>query len=149
MSTIKFIKLSSDAVVPKKANFNDVGFDLVAVSKKEDLVNNCWIYGTGLAIELPPCHAGLLFPRSSVYKTSLSLANCVGVIDSGFRQEILVIFRPIPDISSLASLREHKEYNVGDRIAQLVIIKYDEYEFIEVDKLDGPDRGGGFGSTNL
>jgi dUTP pyrophosphatase len=76
-------KLDEKAVIPKYAKNGDAGLDLVAISRKE--TDNYIEYGTGLAIEIPDGFVGLLFPRSSISKMGLSLANSVGVVDSGYR----------------------------------------------------------------
>lgn len=137
---VKFKKVHPNAVIPTKAHESDAGFDLTAVSVDEDRKRNVVIYHTGISVEIPENCAGYIFPRSSVYKHQLSLANCVGIIDSGFRNEILVIFRIIqPHIS---------RYSVGDKVAQLIIQPYPEIQFEEVDELSDSDRGmGGFGSS--
>ncbi len=137
---IKFKKLHPDAVIPTKGHPTDAGFDLTAVSVEEDRKRNIITYHTGIAVEIPENYVGYVFPRSSVYKHQVSLANCVGVIDSGYRNEILLKFRIVqPHIS---------RYSVGDRVAQLIIQPYPEIEFEEVDELDESDRNlGGFGST--
>lgn len=138
---MKFKKLDSKASIPTKAHPTDAGFDLVATSVSEDLKRNIITYGTGIAVEIPEGHVGYIFPRSSVYKHQVSLANCVGVIDSSYRGEIFLKFRIVqPHIS---------RYTVGDKIGQLIIQPYPEIEFEEVDELDESDRGtGGFGSTD-
>ena len=87
---------------------------------------------------IPTGYVGLLFPRSSVTKTDLRLANCVGVIDSDYRGPIKVVF----------DRKGKRSYNVGDRVAQLVIVPAPHLDIIEVDELDDTDRGiNGFGST--
>ena len=137
---VKFKKLDSKASIPTKAHPTDAGFDLVATSVSEDRKRNIVTYGTGIAVEIPEGHVGYIFPRSSVYKHQVSLANCVGVIDSGFRNEILLKFRIVqPHIS---------RYSVGDKVAQLIIQPYPEIQFEEVEELSDSDRGlGGFGSS--
>ena len=137
---VKFKKLDSKASILTKAHPTDAGFDLVATSVSEDLKRNIITYGTGIAVEIPEGHVGYIFPRSSVYKHQVSLANCVGVIDSSYRGEIFLKFRIVqPHIS---------RYTVGDKIGQLIIQPYPEIEFEEVDELDESDRGeGGFGSS--
>ena len=140
MLKVKFKKLVPEAVIPTKAHPTDAGFDLVATSVSEDLKRGIVSYGTGIAVEIPENHVGYIFPRSSVYKHQVSLANCVGVIDSGFRNEILLKFRIVqPHIS---------RYSVGDKVAQLIIQPYPEIQFEEVDELSDSDRGMGcFGSS--
>ena len=97
-------------------------------------------YDTGIAFEIPKDYVGLVFPRSSVFKKTLILKNSVGVIDSGYRGTIQVKF---------SSLRESNViYDVGDRVAQIMIIPRPSVELEEVDELSDSTRGtGGFGST--
>lgn len=135
---VKIKKLHPDAVIPSYAKAGDAGMDLTAVRSTNDDGRHI-TYHTGLAVEIPKGHVGLLFPRSSVYKTSMALSNCVGVIDSGYRGEIMMkfAFSPYSNI-----------YGVGDRIGQLIIMPYPEVQFEEVAELSSTDRGvGGYGST--
>ena len=116
--------------------------DLVATSMKFD--GTQITYGTGLSIEIPEGFVGLVFPRSSIRKTDLSLSNSVGVIDSGYRGEIQATFNQ----RSLSSQSGSFVYGVGDRIMQIIIIPHPPIEFQEVDELTNTERGeGGFGST--
>ena len=136
---IKIKKLHKDAVIPKYAKPGDAGMDLTAVSFEYDVDLGQVVYGTGLALEIPGGHVGLIFPRSSIYKTNMSLTNSVGVIDSGYRGEIMLRFK----WDALTSL-----YKVGDRIGQIMIIPYPRIEFEEVEQLEDSERGEhGFGST--
>ena len=137
---IKFKRLSPDAMIPAKAHATDAGFDLTCTSVEEDRRHNCVSYGTGIAVEIPVGYAGFLFPRSSVYKEDIDLTNCVGVIDAGYRGEIMAKYR---------ILQPHiHRYTVGDRIGQLIIMPLPEIEFAECDSLSDSDRGtGGYGST--
>jgi len=135
---VKIKKLHTEAVIPQYAKPGDAGMDLTAVHVSTDQYG-CFTYHTGLAVEIPPWHVGLLFPRSSIYKTGQRLTNCVGVIDSGYRGEIMMKF-------SLSANRN--EYQIGDRIGQLIILPYPQIKFEEVDSLDSSERGeGGYGST--
>jgi dUTP pyrophosphatase len=137
---VRFKKLDEKAVAPSKAHPTDAGFDLTAISVKDDGVRNIVTYGTGIAVEIPDGYVGLIFPRSSICKKSLSLSNSVGVIDSSYRGEIMFKFRKEqPHI---------QRYSVGDRIGQMIIIPYPDIEFVEANELSDSDRGtGGFGST--
>lgn len=90
---IKFVKLLENAVMPTKAHPTDAGFDLTATSREFD-EHGAVVYGTGIAVEIPAGYVGLVFPRSSVSKLDLSMANAVGVIDAGYRGEITVKFKP-------------------------------------------------------
>lgn len=138
---VKIKKLHDSAVVPTKAHEQDAGFDLVAISKDDVDEGVCGFieYDTGIGLEIPEGYVGLIYPRSSISKTGHILANSVGVIDSNYRGSIKVRFKTIPDC---------KEYEIGDRVAQLIIMPYPSIEFEEVEELSNTDRGNsGFGST--
>ena len=129
--------LHFNAQIPTKAHPTDAGYDLVCTSIT--LTEKYIEYGTGLAIALPENTVGLLCPRSSVSKYDLSLANSVGVLDQNYRGEVKLRFR----------VTGHDVYNVGDKIAQLVVVDLNKHKLEVVDSLDNTDRGtGGFGSTN-
>lgn len=133
-------KLNESAVIPTYAKDGDAGMDLVAT---EILSNTTFdvTYGTGIALEVPKGFVGLVFPRSSIRKYDLTLSNSVGVIDSGYRGELQVTFKKTNGLDSL-------KYNVGDRIAQIMILPYPKINFKKVDNLSDSERGeGGFGST--
>jgi len=132
---VKIKKLHPNAVIPKYAKPGDAGLDLTAIGIEEK--GNHITYHTGLAMEIPQGYVGLLFPRSSVYKTHQMLSNCVGVIDSGYRGEIMMKFT-----------RARDQYVIGSKIGQLIIMPYPCIEFEEVDQLSDTERGtGGYGST--
>ena len=82
MLEIKFKKLVETAKMPTKAHLTDAGADLTAVSREWNEEYGCWIYGTGIATEIPEGYVGLVFPRSSIRNYTLSQCNCIGVIDS-------------------------------------------------------------------
>lgn len=135
---IKFKKLTENAVMPSKAHPTDAGFDVVATNRTYQ--GGCFVYSTGIALELPKDYVAFLFQRSSVSKMGLMLANCVGVIDSGYRGELIFKFRPLNDHPML--------YNIGDKIGQIVIQKLPNIELVEAKELNKTERGdGGFGST--
>lgn len=141
MVNIKIKKLTESAVIPSRATANSTGLDLVAISKTlVDEGDYGYIaYGTGLAIEIPSGYTGYIFPRSSISNTGHILANSVGVIDSDYRGEIYVRFKTVPD---------SREYEVGDRVCQLIILPNTPLEIEEVEELSSTERGeGGFGST--
>lgn len=168
-------KLHKDAVIPSYAHETDCGMDLTAVSKTTDEYGNV-VYGFGLAFEIPEGYAGFIFPRSSNYRSGLLLTNCVGIVDSGYRGEVMakfasryVIARPQRLVDKIKMLFETKKsfkkttcydvnitacwdnkmnYNVGDRVAQMVILPYPKVTFVEKEELSETDRGeGGYGST--
>jgi len=140
MLRVAIKKLHKDAVVPKYAKPGDAGLDLTATS----IISNTTFevtYGTGLALEIPTDHVGLIFPRSSVRNYELMLSNCVGVVDSGYRGEIQFTFNKTNGLDSL-------KYKVGDRIGQLLILPYPQVTLIEETDLSETERGeNGFGSS--
>lgn len=143
---VKVKKLHEKAVIPKYSKPGDAGLDLTATSKHYEGDNV--VYGTGLAIEIPEGYVGLLFPRSSLTNYNLSLGNHVGVIDSGYRGEIMFKFKYTPLVTEGSQIYGHKEYNNGDRIGQLLIIPYPKVELVEVKELSSSERGtGGYGSS--
>ena len=147
---VRIKKLDERAVVPSYSKQGDAGMDLTAISISKDNVGNI-TYHTGLAIEIPEGYVGLLFPRSSVSKKQLFLTNSIGVIDSGYRGEIMAKFKPVMgSYETILDLFESNEYEVNDRVVQLIIMPYPEIEFEEVGELSETQRGyGGFGSTNI
>ena len=91
-----------------------------------------------------------MFPRSSNAKTDLLLSNSVGVLDSGYRGEVMFKFKHtiLIGVDETPCLDEFRSYNVGDRVGQIIILPYPEIQFEEVEELSNTDRGtGGFGST--
>lgn len=149
---VRFKKLVPEAVLPAHSKQGDAGLDLTAVSAEFDDVNNCIIYNTGLAVEIPVGFVGLLFPRSSIYKTLQYQTNHVGIIDSGYRGEIKTIMRDIFAPNDHPSDRFRKFptdfYHAGDRVAQLVIVPFATVQPEEVTELSDTQRGtNGHGST--
>lgn len=147
---VRIKKLYKDSILPTKAHASDAGYDLYAHSKSYDNDGNV-VYGSGVAMEIPKGHVGLIFPRSSNAKKDLLLSNSVGIIDSGFRGEISFKFKPsnVIEKPDLAYIPESiSKYDIGDRIGQIIIMPYPEIEFVEVDELSDSERGdGGYGSS--
>lgn len=159
---VKIKKLNEDAVIPTYSKDGDAGMDLVATSKSFDTDGNA-VYGTGLAFEIPKGFVGLIFPRSSNAKQQLLLSNSVGVIDSGYRGEVMLKFKSSVSSFSLKTLfklifnpdakitiisNHSVSYSIGDRIGQIIILPYPQIEFEEAEKLSETERGnGGYGST--
>jgi dUTP pyrophosphatase len=150
---VKIKKLHKNAVIPKYSNVGDAGMDMTAVTADISRDGLYVEYGTGIAVEIPEGYVGLIFPRSSLSKTSLILSNHVGVVDSGYRGEIKFRFKDTRMRSRIEYgidqyFCSDTVYKVGDRIGQLMIIPYPKIEFEEVEELDSTNRGeGGFGST--
>lgn len=141
---INFKKLDPRAVAPVRANNTDAGFDLVATHITTE-INECGqlilVYHTGLALEIPEGYFAMLLPRSSVSKKSLVLTNSAGVIDSGYRGEVMAKFKATTDVIPAV-------YKEGERFAQILILPVPEVTFEETFELSDSERGeGGYGST--
>lgn len=141
---VRYQKLLPNAAAPMRGSEWAAGWDLSACATDWDDVNKVLVYHTGIAVEIPRGYVGLLFPRSSIYKKTLTQTNCVGVIDADYRGEVLVKF----------ALRYHSEiesprlYGLQDRIVQLVIVPVPEVAWMEADTLSETKRGaGGYGSS--
>lgn len=142
MPKINFVKMHSDAKIPFQKHDSDAGFDLTAVGDIE-VDGNVATYRTGIALETPAGWYWDIRPRSSISKTNLVLCNGPGTVDSDYVGEIIVKFRIVPHKDQPAVM-----YSVGDRIAQLVLQRKHNCNFVETDKLSETARGsGGFGST--
>lgn len=141
---VKIKRLNSYATIPTYAKEGDAGLDLTSTETSFESKTNIFECKTGLSIEIPEGYVGLIFPRSSIYKTTLSLTNAVGVIDSGYRGEITFKFR-----DATKHIHElFKHYKSGERVGQLIIIPYPKIELEEVTELSDSERGtNGFGST--
>lgn len=151
---VKFKKLHPDAVIPLVTPGN-AGADLTAIDITYESEKDLYLeYDTGIAVEIPEGYVGLVFPRSSISKTDLTLANAVGIIDSSYRGSIKLRFKGSAELAEQQeqmfgkTIRLGITYRIGDKIGQLVIIPYPTIEYIESDELSDTQRGdGGFGST--
>lgn len=145
---LKIRKLREDAIVPQYATDGSACFDLFACFDTDDYSARIYrkkpkVISTGLAFEIPEGHVMLVFSRSGHgFKFSTRLGNCVGVIDSDYRGEVMVnLTRDDSDLDML-------QIRQGDRIAQAMVIPFPRVEFEEVEDLTSTERGeGGFGST--
>lgn len=135
-------RLHPDAVLPRRAYDGDAGLDLHAVEALTLAPGARASVGTGIAVAIPDGHAGLVMPRSGLAaKRGIALVNAPGLIDAGYRGELRVLL--------LNTDRDEPcEIAVGDRIAQLVVIRVELPQTVEVDELPDTARGsGGFGSS--
>lgn len=139
------ITLESKAVLPTRAHATDAGYDLTATRITQELDEArklLLVYHTDLAVEIPFGYVGLIFMRSSVSKTSLTLANAVGVIDSGYRGELILKYKVTTDALP-------RVYEPGEKVGQLVLVPCYMADTEFVSELSSTDRGeGGFGSTD-
>ena len=141
-------KLNDRANIPVRGSEYAAGLDLCAVvnngARSQRVPAGATVkIGTGIAMEIPEGYFGAVFARSGMAtKRGLRPSNCVGVIDSDYRGEIIVALHN--DLGECQTIRE------GDRIAQLVIMPYLGVQLNEVDELTETVRGaGGFGSTGV
>jgi dUTP pyrophosphatase len=138
---MKFTKLTSSAITPTRGTPNSAGLDLYADADVLVSSGASVMLGTGIAVEIPANHVGLVCIRSSVGKAGVALANGVGVIDSDYRGEIKLC------LTYTAGNGGHY-IRRGHAVAQLVVMPYLHTELVEVDALTSTERGaGGFGST--
>lgn len=138
-----FRKLDPDAKAPEYMTKLSAGADISSLERVEIAPGETKLIRTGIAVALPACTVGLLFPRSGLsLKTPLRQPNAVGVIDADYRGEVHGMFQNTGD--------ETVVIEKGMRIAQLVVVPVEYESFVEVDDLGETERGdGGFGSTGV
>lgn len=140
---VRFKRLNDLAKIPTRGSKFSAGYDLYAATDHDIQIppHSTVMIGTGLAIELPVGWFGAIFARSGIAtKRGLRPANCVPVIDCDYRGEWLI---PLHNDSN-----ETMTVQAGERIAQLILLPYQDIDFIEVEELSETDRGnGGFGHT--
>jgi dUTP pyrophosphatase len=139
---VQIQRLDPDLPLPVPAHLGDAGLDLYA---REDAViparGGRLLMPTGVAVAIPHGYMGLAVPRSGLaLKHGITLVNTPGIIDSGYRGELKVV---------MINTDPEQDYEVkrGDRVAQLIISRYDNVTWTEVTELSGFDRGGGFGHS--
>lgn len=139
---LRVAKLRDEAKVPTRAHEGDAGVDLYACEPAHLGPGERWSVGTGVAVEIPEGHAGLVLPRSGLARDhGIALVNSPGLIDSGYRGEVRVLLLNTDPAETF-------RVEAGDRIAQLVIAPVALAEPIEVEALADSARGdGGFGSS--
>ena len=139
---LPFVRVRPEGQLPSAQHPGDAGLDLRAAAGVTVKPGERAMVPTGVAVAIPDGHAGLVLPRSGLAsKQGLTLANAPGLIDAGYRGEV---------ICAVVNLDPHEpvEISTGDRIAQLVIVAVPEVAAKLVDELPESSRGtGGFGST--
>jgi dUTP pyrophosphatase len=140
--TLKVRRLDARARLPTRAYPGDAGLDLYALEDGALDPGQRTSVRTGIAVEIPNGEAGLVLPRSGLAaRHGIALVNAPGLIDSGYRGEIVVLLLNTDPAARF-------ELAAGDRIAQLVLIKVQTPEVVEVEDLAVSERGaGGFGSS--
>ncbi|HWJ42210.1 MAG TPA: dUTP diphosphatase [Solirubrobacterales bacterium] len=142
MQRLPVLKLKDEATLPSRAHPGDAGLDLYACEAAHIGPGERWSLGTGVGVEIPEGHAGLVLPRSGLARDhGISLVNAPGLIDSGYRGELRVL---------LLNTDPAETFRVepGERIAQLVLTPILVAEPVDADALNESPRGrSGFGSS--
>jgi dUTP pyrophosphatase len=139
---LRFQRLREEATIPTRAHEGDAGLDLYAAEAAHVGPGERWSVGTGVAVEIPDGHAGLVLPRSGLARAhGIALVNSPGLIDSGYRGEIRVLLLNTDPAETF-------RLAPGDRIAQLLVAPIAPAEPVEAEVLAESARGaGGFGSS--
>jgi dUTP pyrophosphatase len=139
---LRVIKLKDNAVIPTRAHPGDAGLDLYSTEIAHLGPGERWSVGTGIAIEVPEGHAGLVLPRSGLAREhGIALVNAPGLIDAGYRGEVRVLLLNTDPAETV-------RIEAGARIAQLMVTPVAIAEPVEVTELSDSSRGeGGFGSS--
>jgi dUTP pyrophosphatase len=139
---LRVIKLKENAVIPTRAHPGDAGLDLYSTEIAHLGPGERWSVGTGIALEIPEGHAGLVLPRSGLAREhGIALVNAPGLIDAGYRGEVRVLLLNTDPAETV-------RIEAGARIAQLVVTPVAIAEPVEVAELSDTARGdGGFGSS--
>ena len=137
-------RLDPAARLPVRAHDDDAGYDLHALHAATLAPGERATIATGIAIELPAGHAGLVLPRSGLAaRHGIAIVNAPGLIDAGYRGEVKVLLLNTDRTGTF-------EVAAGDRIAQLVIVAVAAPDVVEADDLAATARGaGGFGSSGV
>jgi dUTP pyrophosphatase len=139
---LRFQKLNAAARLPTRAHEGDAGLDLYSCEEAHIGPGERWSVGTGVAVEIPDAHAGLVLPRSGLAREhGIGLANAPGLIDSGYRGEVRVLLLNNDPAETF-------QVQPGDRIAQLLVTPIALPEPVAAEALAESARGdGGFGSS--
>ncbi len=145
MQLIRVKRLHPDAIIPKQATQYSACFDLYTIEEFTLKRNHIHITKTGLSVEIPHGYYLQILPRSGLSTKGLTIINSPGIIDSDYRGEIMIIHF-LYEIENDVSSPIH--FDKGDRIAQCILQKCNQYSFAEVAELSKTKRGiGGLGST--
>ena len=139
---VRVVRLDGGLPLPSYAHPGDAGADLMSTVEVTLQPGERALVPTGVALALPDGLVGLVHPRSGLAaRHGLSIVNAPGTIDAGYRGEIKVL---LINLDPTEAVTLHR----GDRVAQLVVQRFERVEFIEADTLDETTRGmGGYGST--
>ena len=144
MRQLRVRRLHPAATLPARAHDDDAGYDLCALEPATLAPGERAMLRTGIAIELPPGHAGLVLPRSGLAaRHGIAIVNAPGLIDAGYRGELKVLLLNTDPAGTF-------EVAAGDRIAQLVVTAVATPQIVEADALAATGRGeDGFGSSGV
>jgi dUTP pyrophosphatase len=139
---LPILKLAENAIIPTRGHPGDAGLDLFSIEPAHLGPGERWSVGTGIAVEIPDGHAGLVLPRSGLAREhGIALVNSPGLIDAGYRGEVRVLLLNTDPAETV-------RIEAGARIAQLVVTPVATPEPVEAAVLSDTARGaGGFGST--
>ncbi len=142
MTALAVKRLRPEAAIPTRAYVDDAGLDLAACDRVEIPPGGRAVVGTGLAVAIPPGHAGLVVPRSGLAaRSGIAGVNAPGLIDAGYRGEVMLILLNTDTATPFV-------VEPGMRIAQLVVVELPELDVVEVDELPSGARGAaGLGSS--
>lgn len=150
------VMLADGAPLPRHMRSGDAGIDLTSREDVEIAPGGTVVVGTGVRMEIPDGYHGQVVPRSGLAaKRGVTVANSPGIIDAGYRGEIKVALHNMQpshvwDGGALVPNREVAAISRGERVAQLILVRNETVECVEVDGLSESERGdGGFGSTGL
>jgi dUTP pyrophosphatase len=143
MKQIKIKKLNPYAIIPHYAHEGDAGMDVYSTINFTLKPNHRSMIPTGLSFEIPKGYELQIRPKSGIaIKKGITLLNTPGTLDSGYRGELKIIM--------INHSSEEYKIKKGEKIAQIVLAKYEEANIIEIEELNETARGkGGFGSTGL
>jgi dUTP pyrophosphatase len=134
-------KLKEEAILPTRAHEGDAGLDLYACESAHIGPGERWSVGTGIAVEIPAGHGGLVLPRSGIAREhGISLVNSPGLIDSGYRGEVRVLLLNNDPAETF-------RIAAGDRIAQLLLVPIALAKPVEAALSESARGEGGFGSS--
>jgi dUTP pyrophosphatase len=151
MKTVKIKKLRDNAIMPAYATDGSAAFDLYSAVDCDE-INHAKTISTGLAFEIPNGYCMKIYSRSGHgFKQGVRLANCVGIIDSDYRGELLVkLTGDHYHLGGGGRVESCLEIKAGDRIAQGIIVPVEQVQFEWSNELSSTERGaGGFGSTGV
>lgn len=144
MIELPIVRLRDEATLPARAYAGDAGLDLATCERVELAPGERAVVPTGIAVAVPEGYAGFVQPRSGLAaRHGITIVNAPGLIDSGYRGEIRVVLLNTDRSETFVA-------ELGERIAQLVVLPVPGLEVAEVDELPGSERGArGFGSSRI